>query len=259
METKGREKVKGQEKETKRDLTWAGLMDNRTTGKTKEGSEIGFLDWDTMAQRLIKDGHTMATQWPIRVIGYNMDLEGNILPNKDSNFKRVTGITIKEYMALQQQENFLDNGYILNFSLGSHYNHLILLVPNKDKEITGILHNGQKTTITKDTILNKNHYWILTNHGRSQHLSYFLGFQFGLFTNTLGKKTSAGNQYKVSTNTQINLDKDFNSDYFFYTKNGNKKQIPTDNPYQLLLLILEHGLSFSEKLVNGENIKKYLK
>lgn len=250
----------GLEKEGKRVLTWQGIMENRQVGKDQEGNKIsGFLTGENMAHRYIKDGRSMASHWPGRVLGYNINTEGELLKDKDSNFKRVTGISIKDFLTLQEQEKYGNNGWVFNFSLGGYSNHYIFLVPGKGKEITLTLHNGQKTTITQDTILHHNNYFIITNHGRAQHMAYFLAYQLKLFTGSLGKAKGKGAlQYRRSTSTQLNLIKE--QDTFYYqTKNGANKPIPTDNPYQLLLTGLEKGRDFLQDLATGKKLDKYLK
>jgi len=147
--------------------------------------------------------------------------------------------------------------------MGGYSNHYIFFLPAPGKEITVKLINGQLSTIKQETILNHNNYLIITNHGRSQHLAHFLGFQFRLYSASPGKAKGKGSMaYYQSNSTTINLQKNTDGHFYLLTKNGKKitlQDIGVNNPYQLLLIILDKGLSFTDKLTAGKDIKNYLK
>jgi len=94
------------EKEQKRLETWSELIKGKSKIYSKEGQEIRPKSLEDLksifSSRLLKEGTTMSAYWPYLVLGYNISIKGEILPKKDSNFKRVTGVSWKEFLLSQK-------------------------------------------------------------------------------------------------------------------------------------------------------------
>ena len=213
-------KEKVQAKEQKRNITIKEIYSSLPqTPITKEGNswEVNLqeLDNPSLLKVRLKRTKGMATTSKITIPGYMEKGEGNSLNKR-------YGVTLRQWKGkMEALENSGElNGEILQFSIGSHSNHFLFLIPSKGKEILVNSTDGGEIPITRDNYLN---YPIIgTRHGRLYKMGTLLAYTYNLKFHQLAEGT-----YKESNPFNFNWEEipEGSGNYHLFNSSGSPREL----------------------------------